>query len=70
MNQVKLETNHVTGVSAAAGGSGDPSPLTALSEYSMPSSRSKVPPKQIKFGGKSRLPCRVVEPLGGIFANC
>lgn len=34
MDNVRLETNYVTGVSSALGGSGDPSPFTALGVFS------------------------------------
>jgi leucine dehydrogenase len=33
MEQVRMETDHVTGISVALGGSGDPSPVTAMGTY-------------------------------------
>ena len=33
MEHVRMETDHVTGISVALGGSGDPSPVTAMGTY-------------------------------------
>ena len=33
MENVKIETNYVTGISKSLGGSGDPSPVTAFGVY-------------------------------------